>query len=347
MKNKFKDMLGSSFFIIIILLAISLITLTPILNMLFLGLVISYGISPIANKIQSKIKFSSISIILSIILVVIPLILVFIYTIFVVFDFSYSFLSTNNSLTSFNIDKILEVINSYLLTEMHYSSSAITTSITQMLSDGVKLLLSYFVDFIKSLPMIMLQIFVLIFSIYYFTKDGYKLNEYVFSFIPEEKQSYFNRMILEIKLVLKSIFYGHFLTGVIIGIMGAIGFYILGYDYALFLGILTGICQLIPVIGPWPIYTILFISDILSGNYIRAIIVLLFGFGLSLSDMYIKPALSSKYIDIHPLILLLGFLSGPIVFGLIGFIVGPLILGITYAVIKAYKEEKEKINMDT
>jgi predicted PurR-regulated permease PerM len=125
--------------------------------------------------------------------------------------------------------------------------------------------------------------------------------------------------------------------------MGAVGFYLLGYDYALFLGILTGICQLIPIIGPWPIYTVLFISDVLSGNYIRAAVVLFFGFGLSLSDMYIRPALSSRYVDIHPLILIVGFLSGPIVFGLVGFILGPLILGITYAVCKTYKNEKDRI----
>lgn len=83
-----------------------------------------------------------------------------------------------------------------------------------------------------------------------------------------------------------------------------------------------------------------------SGNYVRGILVLLFGFGLSLSDMYIRPALSGKYVDIHPLILLLGFMAGPLVFGLVGFILGPLILGITYAVIKAYKEEKEKLELE-
>lgn len=150
----------------------------------------------------------------------------------------------------------------------------------------------------------------------------------------------------KLKLYWKVYFTVIFLTGFVIGSIAAIGFFILGYPYAIFLGILTGVCQLIPVIGPWPIYTILFIYDMVSGNYVRGILVLLFGFGLSLSDMYIRPALSGKYVDIHPLILLLGFMAGPLVFGLVGFILGPLILGITYAVIKAYKEEKEKLELE-
>ena len=65
-----------------------------------------------------------------------------------------------------------------------------------------------------------------------------------------------------------------------------------------------------------------------------------------MSDLYIRPALSSKYADIHPLILFLGFVSGPLVFGIVGFIVGPLLLGITYAVIKSYKISLEKKKQD-
>jgi len=339
MKNKLKETIGSSLFILAILLIISLLVLMPVMNMLLLGAVIAYGIRPIANKIQSKIKYSSISTIISIILVVIPLILIFAYAIAVIMDISYSFVSNNQIALDFNQSE--NIINSYLPSEIQSSATAITTTIDQIINDAMKMVFSYFLDFIKSLPKVSLQLFVLLFSIFYFARDGEKVKEYLFSFIPKERQEFFSRMIIEVKTVLKSIFYGHFLTGLIIGTIGAIGFYILGYDYALFLGILTGICQLIPIIGPWPVYTVLFVSDVLSGNFIRAAIVLLFGFGLSLSDMYIRPALTSKYVDIHPLILILGFLSGPLVFGLVGLILGPLILGITYAVIKTYKDQKE------
>lgn len=347
MKNKIKDTLGSSLVIIVILLIISLFTLMPIVNMLILGLIIAYGLRPVANKLQTKVKYPSIAIIISIILIIIPLIIIFGYSISVILDLSYSFISNNQDiLTSFSLNQSVETINQYIPTQMQSSTSSITSTITEVINDILKLIFGYFVDFIQSLPTVMLQIFVLIFSIFYFTRDGHKIKKYVDSFIPEEKQEFFANMIKEVKTVLKSIFYGHFLTGFVIGSIAAIGFFILGYPYALFLGILTGVLQLIPVIGPWPVYTILFIYDIVSGNYIRGILVLLFGFGLSLSDMYIRPALAGKYVDIHPLILLVGFMSGPLVFGLIGFILGPLILGITYAVIKTYKEEKEKLEVE-
>ena len=157
--------------------------------------------------------------------------------------------------------------------------------------------------------------------------------------MPDESKDFFDSTAEAVKDVLRSIFYGHFLTSVIIGIFAAIGYSLLGYPYGIFLGVITGILQLIPVFGPWPIYWALFFMDILSGNYPRAIVVLLFGFFLSTIDMYIRPALSSHYADIHPLILLIGFLSGPLVYGIVGFVVGPLILGITYTVLDNYRKE--------
>ncbi len=62
------------------------------------------------------------------------------------------------------------------------------------------------------------------------------------------------------------------------GVIAAIGYSLLGYSQGVFLGVITGIFQLIPVFGPWPIYWTLAIVDLLSGNYVRVVIVLLFGF---------------------------------------------------------------------
>ena len=49
--------------------------------------------------------------------------------------------------------------------------------------------------------------------------------------------------------------------------MGGVGYYFLGYQFALLLGVITGILQLIPIFGPWPIYWGLAAYDIfVTGN---------------------------------------------------------------------------------
>ncbi|KZX12311.1 AI-2E family transporter [Methanobrevibacter filiformis] len=341
MKETIKNNLNSPLIVIAVLVIISFFILTPVVNMILLGAIIAFGLRPISNKIQGKIKYSSISIILAIILVVIPLILIFVYCLFVIGDFAFSFISTNQGLVTNMTFNQTDIISPYLPVEMQNYANEIVSNLNSVIKEVLKIVFNYLIDILKSLPEVSLQLFILVASVFYFTRDGHKLNDYLISFIPDESHDYFFRMIKEIKIVLKSIFYGHFLTGIIIGIIAFIGYQILGYDYALFFGILTGVFQLIPILGPWPIYLALCISDLLSYNYLRAAIVLFFGFGISLSDMYIRPQLSTRYADIHPLILLIGFLAGPLVLGVTGFIIGPLILGITYAVIKSYKEEKE------
>jgi predicted PurR-regulated permease PerM len=59
------------------------------------------------------------------------------------------------------------------------------------------------------------------------------------------------------------------------------------------------------------------------------------------ADFYLRPKLSGRYADIHPLIFILGFLCGPLVFGLVGFVLGPLILGVTYAAVISFKKENQ------
>ena len=253
-------------------------------------------------------------------------------------------LVVNPSGFNLNLDTVINQMVNSLPADI--SSGIDTASIKSSLSGFIKdignVVLDYIVSLASKLLSISVDLFILFASIYYFIRDGDNCYDFVESFIPQESKDFFERTVNSVKEVLKSIFYGHFLTSLIIGIIAAVGYSLLGYSQGVFLGVLTGIFQLIPIFGPWPIYWALAIVDLISGNYVRVVIVILFGFFLSLSDMYIRPALSSHYADIHPLILLIGFLAGPLVYGIVGFILGPLILGITYAVLDNFRIELNK-----
>ena len=344
MFNLTENKYGLHIFVIIILLILSCFTIAPVLNMVLLGAMIAYGIRPVAGRLQTKLKYPSISIILAIILVVIPLILLFGYIFWELSNFATMFLASNpNGGSDLTIEQgIANIVNS-LPVDVQVTAQNFFNSISLYLQEGLASLLKSVVSLAKGFSDVILKLFVLFCSIYYFAKDGDGVWEYLFTFVPDTHKDFFDKTINEIANVLKSIFYGHFLTAIIIGIMGGIGYALLGYQFALLLGVITGILQLIPIFGPWPVYWTLAAYDVfVTGNVVQAALTIIWGFVLSLSDMYIRPALAGKYADIHALILLVGFMAGPYVFGIVGFILGPLILGITYAVIKSLKEELEK-----
>ena len=334
MEIEIREYLTPPVLLIIFLLAISLMIVFPVLNMVILGAILAYGIRPVSRKFQSKLKYSSISILIAMVLVLIPLIALLIYILFEASTLV-TWILANNSYN--DVNNVVSNIAAYLPQQVQVTS--IDNYIESAIQNIGSYILNYIVTFISKFANITLDLFILICSIFYFVRDGDKCLEFIKSFVPNGSKDFFDKTLDSVKNVLKSIFYGHFLTSVIIGIFGCIGYSILGYPFGIFLGVLTGILQLIPVFGPWPIYWALFFIDIASGNYARAIVVLLFGFFLSTVDMYIRPALSSHYADIHPLILLIGFLSGPLVYGIVGFIVGPLILGITYAILDSFRKE--------
>lgn len=320
--------------LVLFLLVISLMFVFPVLNMIVLGAILAYGVRPVARKIQSKLKFESISILLAMVVILVPLILLVIYIAIELSGLISGFLASNSYR---DINNSLTMVSTYL--PWKFDINSISASMNSSLQQVGSYVLNYLVKFLSSLMNVTLDLFILVCSVFYFTRDGDNCLEFIKSFVPDDSMDFFDQTVESVKNVLRSIFYGHFLTSVIIGIFAAIGYSLLGYPYGIFLGVITGILQLIPVFGPWPIYWALFFIDVISGNYPRAVVVLLFGFFLSTVDMYIRPALSSHYADIHPLILLVGFLSGPLVYGIVGFIVGPLILGITYAVLDNFRKE--------
>jgi predicted PurR-regulated permease PerM len=65
--------------IVLFLVIVSLMIVFPVLNMIILGAILAYGVRPVARKIQSKLKYSSLSILLAMIVILVPLILLVAY----------------------------------------------------------------------------------------------------------------------------------------------------------------------------------------------------------------------------------------------------------------------------
>ena len=152
MEINIKDYLTPPVLLVLFLLVVSLIFVFPVLDMIILGVILAYGIRPIANKIQSKLKYSSISILLAIIIVIIPLILLVAYIVFVVASVLSDFLLNQN--IDFNL--ILTQINSYIPQNSFIDS----TSINGIIKSAGSYVLNYLVGVIKNIPDIFLKLFI-------------------------------------------------------------------------------------------------------------------------------------------------------------------------------------------
>lgn len=351
MIDNLKGTVTSAIFIIIILVILSALVLTPMLSMIILGAIFAYAIRPLSNRLEPYVKFRSVAIFIGMIIVIIPLIailILFINTLIASAPAFVEFIKSLNltSINSSSIQNFPPIQHYFPTTTSSPLITSVFTSINLGVEDILRSITEYLLGLLKSVPTVLLQLFIFFASTFYFARDGERVWEYLDYIVPESRKHYFQTLINETDRVLKSIFFGHFVTATITGVVAGIGLALLGYPYAVFLGTLTGFFQLMPIVGHWPTIVGLAIYDLIIGNYLRAVEVMVLGGLLSLLDMYIRPKLAGKYADIHPLIFLLGFLCGPLVLGLVGFIIGPLVLGVTYAAVVAYKKENQNINLE-
>lgn len=197
-------------------------------------------------------------------------------------------------------------------------------------------------DIIKVIPNVLLQIFITIFSIYYFLVHGDDLYKFFADLFPISEKRY-KQIVTRFDNLSRGVIIGQVFVGVIQGVLAWLGFFILGVPSPILWGSLTAIISMIPLFGAaivWvPVDIYLFLVGTMTGNYVPAICLLIYGvFVISLIDNILKPKIVGDNANIHPLIVLFGILGGIQLFGIAGLILGPMILTIFDVVIEIFKE---------
>ncbi|MGZ7119490.1 MAG: AI-2E family transporter [Methanobacterium sp.] len=346
MISNFKKITASTVIpLIIILTLLSIGILIPILSMVIFGAIIAYYVRFIAKKIRPRVKYDTLAVFLGIIILAIPIFLLLYFTLSQFLSIAGSFFGSLQQAATGNSTMNMTQINEAV------QNIGLPANISQGIADAIKSGITQFISYIassaialvSSIPGFAAQMLILIFSIFYFARDGDKVVQYIKDILPEKDKNFYQKVFDSADDVLKSIIVGNLIPALILGVLSVILYFLLGYPYAILLGIISGIAMFIPIIGPWIVYGAIGIFSILIGNTFQGVMVILFGWIIETStDFYIRPRIAVQYSEIHPLVFLLGFIYGAVTMGVPGLFIGPLILGITYAAYRVYRDEKLK-----
>lgn len=117
----------------------------------------------------------------------------------------------------------------------------------------------------------------------------------------------------------------------------ALGFWIFGFEDALFWGVICAILAFIPLLGPPLIFVPAAIIALMDGNNIGGIGLLIYGFVLVINiDNVLRLIIAKRMGDIHPIITIVGVIIGIPLFGVIGLVFGPLLLSYFLIAVKIY-----------
>ncbi|MCQ1538800.1 AI-2E family transporter [Methanocalculus taiwanensis] len=184
--------------------------------------------------------------------------------------------------------------------------------------------------YISTIPTLAVQLMLFILSLSIFIYSGPFLKSDFHAMIPDRSRK--NVMVIWKRVydTLYSIYIVHFSIAILTFFLAIPFFWILGYDHVLFYSVLCALFALIPFLGPVVVLAFLALYALSIGDFRAVLLIIIIGYPLlgALTDLYLRPVMMGKRVEIHPVVIFIGFFGGMAVMGIVGFILGPLLLSL-------------------
>jgi predicted PurR-regulated permease PerM len=200
-------------------------------------------------------------------------------------------------------------------------------------------LAGYIPTFLNSSAMILSNLLVMFFVLYFMFTGGRTMEATVRNFIPLHQESV-QALAHETRHMVKANAVGIPLISLIQGITAYIGYLIFGIEDALMWGFLTGVFAFFPIVGTMMIWVPLVIYLFSQGLNMPGTGLLIYSLIITGNVDYLaRITLMKKIGDVHPLITIFGVIVGLQLFGFMGFIFGPLVFSYAIILVKIYAHE--------
>ncbi len=177
-------------------------------------------------------------------------------------------------------------------------------------------------------------IFILLIS-FYLLKDAEKITSYLGGLAPSEYQEELSQLMKEIGEIWDSFLRGQIILSSAVGVITAVTMLIVGVKNALLLGILAGILEIIPNLGPvlaaLPAVALAFFLGsehlALSHGWFALIVAGLYVAIQQVENNFLVPRIIGRSVNLHPVVVIVGTIGGAMVGGILGIFLAAPVLG--------------------
>ena len=321
--------------IILVLLTLSFFLLKPILLSIILAIILGYIFYPLYKKVNKSLNSKNISAFLMCLLLTAIIFIPMWFLTPILVNQSIQFY-TSAQATDF-ITPIKNLFPETSLSEKF--SGELASVISSFITKTSNLLMNSFSKLISNFPILTLQFLVVFFVFFVVLKEQESLIEYVKSLLPFSKEVE-NKLFTFSRGITTSIFYGQIIVGALGGIIVGIGLYIFNIPNAFLFTIIAALAGILPIIGTTLVWVPVVIYLFIQGSIFPAVGMIFFGILSAVVENIIKPIAISRWVKLHPAIILLGMIGGVILFGVLGIFLGPLILAYLLIILEIYRDKK-------
>jgi len=217
-------------------------------------------------------------------------------------------------------ESFMEIVSSFLR-GLYEDVLSIVKSLTGKVAVGT-------LNTATSLPYVILTIVLTIMGTFYLSYDRERIANYF-------KRTFPTNVIKQFGLIKSGIFtaiFGQIRAQIFISfvlmLIIMLGLMLLGKSYALLLGFLIALCDVMPVLGAGLVLNTWAIIELLLGNYSSAIGLFVVYLCSLTTRQAIEPRIVGKQLGLYPLVAMMSMFAGFQMIGPIGLIAGPLVANI-------------------
>ncbi|HEU4594654.1 MAG TPA: AI-2E family transporter [Pyrinomonadaceae bacterium] len=194
---------------------------------------------------------------------------------------------------------------------------------------------------------VVVEVFFVIFTMYYMFRDGERMRATLRSMLPLEEGK--SREILErTREVISASVYGVLVIATIQGTLGGLAFWVLGLPSPLLWGVVMIFFSMIPMAGAFVVWGPAAIYLALTGHVGQAIALTLIGvLVIGSIDNFLRPKLVGEKTRLHELLIFFSVLGGLQVFGVLGLVLGPVIVAIAMALLDILRHSDGRMTATT
>lgn len=186
------------------------------------------------------------------------------------------------------------------------------------------------------------------FILFYMLKDGEKLVPNIKRFFPEKRREQIVELLGQLNKTLANYISGQAIECLFVGTFTFLGYFAIGVDYAFLFGVIAGLTNLIPYLGPYlglaPAFLVTVFNDPFKALLCCGVVLIV----QQLDGNIIYPNVIGKSLKIHPLTIIIVLLVAGNIAGLLGIFLGVPFYAICKTIIsyivKIVKEDKQNEN---
>jgi predicted PurR-regulated permease PerM len=194
-------------------------------------------------------------------------------------------------------------------------------------------------ELVNSTTNLLINLVVMLFLLYHLLANGSEIEKYMVRLTPL-KHCNIQLLTSETKKSIKANAMGIPIISLIQGLVAAVGYYIFKVPEPFVWGLLTGICAFFPLVGTMIVWVPIVIYLYTTGESWDATALMLYSVIITGNVDYLaRMTLLKKFGDVHPVVTVLGLISGLTLFGFIGLIFGPLLISYIGILVNIYLNE--------